>query len=290
LLGTFVEIATTGRADVDVHAAIDAAFAAIAEVHALMSFHEHSSDVTRLNRESATRPVAVNTATYAVVEAAIALHHRSKGAFDVAVAPALQALGLLPCAVGEGRSKSCEGATTAAIELLPEQRIRFWHPGLTIDLGGIAKGFAVDRAITVLRECGMAAGLVNAGGDLAAFGPAESVHIRNPRDPSRSILRLAVENAALASSAPRFDPVRSAQALAMAVIDPATRAPAAACVAATVRAPTCMIADALTKVVMIAGADAAPVLEHYGAGAIMVAASGRIAITDDLHRAVSLAA
>jgi FAD:protein FMN transferase len=186
--------------------------------------------------------------------------------------------------------ESEKGATTAAIELLPGRRIRFRRRGLRIDLGGIAKGFAVDQAIAALRRRGMAAGLVNAGGDLAAFGPAETVHIRDPRDPSRSILRLAVENAALASSAPRFDPMRSAQTAGSAIIDPSTRAPVEAGVAATVRAPSCMIADALTKVVTIVGAAAAPVLEHYGAGAIMVSAAGRVAITDDLNGAVSLAA
>ena len=67
-----------------------------------------------------------------------------------------------------------------AIELLPENAVRFRYPDVRIDLGGIAKGFAVDRALEALRGFGISSGMVNAGGDLAAFGP----------DPQRSIFAI----------------------------------------------------------------------------------------------------
>src|SRR5262245_8934787 len=95
-LGTFVEIAATGPSAASVHAAIDDAFAAVATVHRLMSFHETASDVSRLNRHAAVEAVRVHPWTYEVLQAALDLHRRSAGVFDVTVAPALQALGLLP--------------------------------------------------------------------------------------------------------------------------------------------------------------------------------------------------
>jgi len=157
LLGTFVEIEVAGAAPPAMQAAIDAAFAAVAEVHRLMSFHDGASDVGRLNRAAGRRPVAVHPWTYQVLQAAVELSQRSGGLFDVAVAPVLQDLGLLPSLSRRGAPSSSvrEPATTAAIALRPDRAVRFHHPALRIDLGGIAKGFAVDRAVEVLRARGM---------------------------------------------------------------------------------------------------------------------------------------
>ena len=107
LLGTFVEIAVAGTTIPAMEAAVEAAFAAVAMVHGLMSFHEPDSDVSRLNRGAASGAVRVHDWTYQVLDTACELHRRSAGMFDVAVAPALQKLGMLPRAIspppcGEG--------------------------------------------------------------------------------------------------------------------------------------------------------------------------------------------
>jgi FAD:protein FMN transferase len=294
LLGTFVEIEVARAASAEIEAAVEAAFAAVAEVHRLMSFHEAGSDVTRLNRDAAAGPVRVHDWTYRVLETALDLNRRSAGAFDIAVAPVLQEMGLLPEQPGSCRHEDrlrqyADGVD--AIRLLPGRRVRFAHHGIGVDLGGIAKGFAVDRAVDVLRDRGMTDGLVNAGGDLAAFGSRRyPVDIRDPRRPDRAMCRVEVSGAALASSAGRFDPSRSDRASGAAVIDPMTRLPARAVVGATVSAPCCVIADALTKVVMIAGEDAAALLECYGASAMFVSAQDTVHVTADWKNEVRLAA
>jgi len=305
-------------------AAVEAAFAAVAMVHWLMSFHETDSDVSRLNGGAAAGPVRVHDWTYQVLDTALDMHRRSGGVFDVAVAPALQKLGLLPgCSAsswpGNSPSKTGVNALTSrpsatlmardgktgvdgwdqpghddlagAIRLLPENQVRYAHHGVKIDLGGIAKGFAVDRAVEALRRHGIAAGLVNAGGDLSAFGPrAHAIAIRDPLRPERPMCRIELDNAALASSGGRFDPMRSDAASGSAVIDPVTALPAQAVLGATVCAPCCVIADALTKVVMNAGEAAAPVLEHYGASALFMSAEGELHVTADWKNEVRFAA
>src|SRR5262249_39413688 len=181
LLGTFVEISVADASACDAEAAVEEAFAAVAKVHRLMSFHEPGSDVARLNREAGTRAVTVDPWTCAVLETALDLTRRSGGAFDVAVAPVLQELGRLPRRGPRSAPRSSGGE---AFELSAGRRVRFRDRGVRIDLGGIAKGFAVDRAVDTLRARGVRCGLVNAGGDLAAFGPQpQTVHVRDPRDP-----------------------------------------------------------------------------------------------------------
>jgi len=204
LLGTFVEIAACGAASANVEAAIEAAFGAVASVHRLMSFHDPASDVSRLNREAKACVVAVDRWTFEVLAIAEDLHRRSDGAFDIAVAPVLQDLGFLPAAkYHQGTPSKCN-----AIDLLPGCQVRFRDPDVRIDLGGIAKGFAVDRAVEALKE----QGLVNAGGDVAAFGPKpELVHIRDPRDPLRLLGAVTLVNEALTSSVARCDLIQSLQ-------------------------------------------------------------------------------
>jgi len=290
MLGTFVEIELAGAAKSEMNATIDAAFEAVACVHRLMSFHERDSDVSRLNRDACLQPVGVHAWTFEVLEAAVEMHQRSNGIFDVAVAPILQAMGLLPNLRGDapigGNARAFD-----AIELMDGQTVRFRHADVRIDLGGIAKGFAVDRAIEVLRGSGATSGLVNAGGDLAVFGQEpQTAHIRHPRDPRGLICSVEVTGEALASTARRFDPFHAARTMDSAIIDPGNRKPAQGIEGATVRAHSCMIADALTKIVMIAGTDATGLLEHYHASALLVAADGDVLITPDWQHAVHLAA
>lgn len=290
LLGTFVEIEVAAASGLERDAAIDAAFDAVAEVHRLMSFHEHDSDVSRLNRDAGVRPTRVHAWTFDVLEAAVEMHRRSRGVFDVTVAPVLQAMGLLPGLNGDPVIMP-EGCVTDAIELSPEQIVRFRSPAITADLGGIAKGFAVDRAIDVLRRFDIPGGVVNAGGDVRVFGLGpHTIDLRDPGDPFRLLARIELTDAALASTARRFDLVDGTSPTASAIIDPSTGRPASTVIGATVRAPSCMIADALTKVVMISGADAGDLLELYGASALVISSDGEIQITSDWPQAVQLAA
>jgi FAD:protein FMN transferase len=297
LLGTFVEICASGASAEDLETAVEAAFGAIAKVQRLMSFHESGSDVSRLNRDASTTAVKVDPWTFHVLEAALELHRRSDGAFDITTATTLQRLGVLPdlsilpdrnCSMAENHAP-CRSA--AQIELLPNCQVRFHSGDTLIDLGGIAKGFAADRAIDALRERCIPSALVNAGGDVVAFGARSyPIHIRDPRDPTQVLCEIELQNEALATSSARFDPFRSGRAGTPEIIDPKTERPATSIAGATVLAPTCMIADALTKVVMIACEAAGALLEHYDANALMISGDGSVCFTSGLRGALNRAA
>src|SRR5215468_3944689 len=116
LLGTFVEIAAVGQTFDAAEAAVEAAFAAVAMVHRLMSFHEADSDVSRLNRDAASGAVRVHDWTYELLQAALDLHRRSAGTFDISVAPALQQLGLLPSVPGFCSPPPCGEGSGVGVE------------------------------------------------------------------------------------------------------------------------------------------------------------------------------
>ena len=277
LLGTIVEIRVGARNHTLATRALQRAFAAVARVHQLMSYHETSSDVARLNRHASRRRVAVHAWTAGVLRRALALHVRTGGRFDVAVAPTLARLGRLPAVHGP---RAARGAATADIVLFPRHRVRFRRP-LRIDLGGIAKGYAVDRAIAALRAAGATMGVVNAGGDLRVFGPRpELVHVRAPDSPGTLAPLTRLHDAALATSSHYFAARRSRRRPCASIVDPRTHRPSSAQLSVSVRADECWLADALCKFVWLAGPDACGLLRSYRARAWIFA--GRPPATD-LH-------
>jgi thiamine biosynthesis lipoprotein len=253
LLGTRVEIEVGGGHDaVRLHAAVDAAFACIERVHQLMSYQNVDSDLSRLNEHALAGAHAVHPHTYRVCEAALQFARSSAGAFDPTVAAR---------AGGDWRD----------IELCGENHIRFHRP-LKIDLGGIAKGYAVDLAVEVLQSLQMERVLVNAGGDMRVAGPVPQVaHLRHPEVPLQSAHTLLLQNAALATSAAYFSRQASPRGEDSALIDARSGEPYLGGRSVSVRTLSCTSADALTKVVLFAPAALATAcLAAHGAQAYVM--------------------
>ena len=269
-LGTLIDIRVRDAGDcADVDAAIDAAFAAVRRVHALMSFHDPASELGRLNRWAARKAVAVSRWTFEVLMLAAALGRASDGAFDCAVAPVLVRLGLLPAP--DRSVPARRGHFHERLELLPGRRVRFRAP-MWVDLGGIAKGFAVDRAVEALRERGVVAASVNAGGDLRVFGDVtEPILVRVPDDPSRVVALAQLRDAALATSADYGADANQPTPF----IDAHTLECCGRKVSVSVAAPDCATADALTKVVIASGDPDHPLLARLGASARVVSGVSR---------------
>lgn len=257
LLGTFVEIIS------DDVAAIDAAFAAIEKVHRLMSAHDQASELSRINRVAHERSVALHPWTGQVITRALFWASASEGSFDPAIGRIMRErgeipdIGPIPCAEGTWRDVECDG-----------QNLRL-HNRVTLDLGGIAKGFAVDRAVEALIESGALFGLVNAGGDLRGFGTdIWPVTIVDPMT-RRPCVEIPLSNAALATSAARRDSTGQPDWRHLPLHAPPV-------VSATVMTNLAMDADALCKVVLSGSPLMQTCLAAANARALHVSASGNI--------------
>lgn len=257
-LGTLVEIAVAGAPADELNAAIARAFARIAEVQAALSFQDAASELTRINRMAQRGWAALSPDAAAVLAAALEFARASDGLFDPSVGGLLVECGRLPRHPG-----FADHAITdwRAIEL-DGGRVRYARP-LLIDLSGIAKGYAVDAALAVLREAGLAAATVNAGGDLARFGEgAAPLSVRHPRQPTLTVQLAELRNGAAATSANYFQPD--------ALRHPRSGEVLCAGASVTVLAGDCMTADALTKAVAADPARAPGVLARFGAQAILL--------------------
>lgn len=250
LLGTRVEIGAAGNVPAaELHHAVDDAFAVIERVERLMSYHDPASELSRINREGAVRPQRMHRDTCAVVRAALHFAALSDGAFDPCVAPWLEDWGLLP---RHGAPHADHEASWRDVEILDESQVRFRRP-LRLDLGGIAKGYAVDQAVHALQRAGAHSVLVNAGGDLRVAGEeGETIALRSPQAPGLVMHTLVLREAALASSSACYSRRRWAGGEVSALIDPRSGAPYVGAGSVSVRAVDCMTADALTKIVLFA--------------------------------------
>jgi thiamine biosynthesis lipoprotein len=270
LLGTFVEVAASGKKPAELNRAIDVAFASAEKVHRLMSYHDPQSDVSRMNREAFPKGVLVDPWTWRVLQAAQKFAQESEGTFSIAIAPSLVDWRYLP----RHGYRFDRAATWRHIFLCKNYRI-FFSRQLIVDLGGIAKGFAVDQAVAALKENGVESGIVNAGGDLRVFGPApQIVHLRHPSQPMQMGGAVRLRERAMATSGIYFSRRICRGHAVSPLIDGRKGSASRRLISVSVAAADCMTADALTKIVFASREAATPLLKRHRADALLLEREG----------------
>ena len=269
-LGTLVEISLYDDLDeVQSQAAFQAGFAAIHAIHQLMSFHASDSDISRYNHTAVGTIIDIHTHTATVLTAARDLHQQSGGLFDIRIARQLVAWDYLPAPL-PGISVDNQCGDAGEMYSLPSATRVKKHADDWLDLGGIAKGYAVDCAIAALQACDVQHACVNAGGDLRVLGQAQTVLIRDPRQPQSMARQVQLTDQAMATSASYFSRKGNAGKMLSALVHPLTGAAIADQHSYTVISPLCMWADALTKVIAACGNALHPCLRLYEAEAFII--------------------
>ena len=265
LLGTLVSIGVSGVPTVEAEGLLGQGFAAIERVQQLMSFHSGTGDIAAINAAEVGVRVRVDPVTYEVLRVAADVSAASVGVFDITVAPLAVASGRLPRPMGPTPDPA---ARWSDLLLEPPDGVTLRRP-LWVDVGGIAKGHAVDLAMRALRLPPGTNARVNAGGDLRVAGhELQKIVLRVPGHPAAEQPILELREGSVASSAAddgpvtHFDGRRTANA---------PRVPSSGLAFVSVVAPSCVLADALTKVVLALGTDAAKMLAAFGASAYLYA-------------------
>jgi FAD:protein FMN transferase len=285
-----VELWATDRAEGDV--AIEAVFADMRRIDALMSTYKPDSEVSRVNAGAGKAPVAVTAELFALLETAQQYSALSSGAFDVTYA----SVGYLydyrehKHPDGKAIAAALPGVDYRALKLDRVKRtVAFGKPGMRIDLGGIAKGHAVDRGIQILKERGLTHAMVNAGGDTRVvgdrFGKPWIVGIRHPDRKDEIVLRMPLEDAAFSTSGDYERFFDEGGVRYHHILNPKTGTSPHEVRSVTVIASNATRTDGLTKTVFILGAKAG--LEFINslpdADAIVIAADGKVSYSKGLQ-------
>lgn len=283
VMGTVAEVAVVHRDERYAQAAIDAAFAELQSVERVMTRFRSDSDVGRANLGAAAGPVVVSAATFAVLGEALRWAEVSDGLFDPALARAVALWD-----VGHRQAPPAADAVRRMAGLGLYRHLELGRRGsdpvvlfhereMGIDLGGIAKGYAVDRAVEALRGWGITNALVNAGGDLYALGCSPEgdpwqVGVQSPSDPTQLAATLRLEDQAVATSGDYQQYFDHGGRRYHHLLDPRTGEPRRTrSHSLTVAANSCMAADAAaTAAFGCASADAARILAAAAPGAHII--------------------
>jgi FAD:protein FMN transferase len=282
-MGTVYEIAAYDESPDHASVVIDKAFAEVVRLDSMLSNYSPNSDLSRLNREAHFHQVKVPADLYNVIEESLKYSKLSGGKFDITVAPlvdmwkaALRGDRVVSQAEQE-KLRACVGYEK--IELIPPDAVEFHSPCMKIDVGSVGKGYAVDRAVEVLRSNGIANALVDAGqSSIYGMGapPGQSAWEVHLRDPSNRVDPTVMLRENSVSTSEQTAPSLLGNETAGHIIDPQSGKPLETKFALSIVAKTGTATDALSTTLLLVGPDKGKpmVLAMNDAAAIWVSADG----------------
>jgi thiamine biosynthesis lipoprotein len=224
----------------------------------VFSYYRDDSDLAEMNRDAASREVGTGNDLAAVLEACRLLHDATGGAFDPAVGPLMKCWGLhtgtgavpAPAALAAARDRS--GFRHVRVDAA-RRAVRFDRPGVEVDLGGVAKGYAVDLAVARIRSFKVLPAALVHGGTSTAYAigapPGEAgwpFRFRDPADLAKGYGEIVLRDRAISGSAPSDNTFTSGGRAYGHILDPRTGEPARGVAAAWAVAPTASESDALS--------------------------------------------
>jgi len=269
-------------------AAMAAVMAEMQRIERCYSPHRPDSELAIVNDAAAAQPVRISDEFFQLVARAIDFSRLSQGAFDITYASAGALYdyrqGLVPDDISLARAVQAIGWRGLQLDpLVPS--LRFLRPGMRIDLGGFAKGFAVDRCVALLQRQGVRHAIVSAGGDSRLLGDRRgrpwTIAIRDPRNPDAVVALLPLQDVAVSTSGDYErcfvrDGVRHHH-----LLDPRSGRSPTQVRSVTVVASDGLTAEALGKTVFVLGVERGLriVQDQAGCDAVVVDAEGRLHCT-----------
>lgn len=284
-MGTMFDIVAYHPSREDAERAVGAAMAEILRLDQVLSHFKPDSDLAKLNRDARKDAATVDPALYEVILQSLDVSRRSNGTFDVTIAPLL---GTWKRARAEGRRPSLTEIAAAQrcvgyerVEPIPPNRIRFRSDCVEIELGGIGKGYAVGRAIAILRSAGIADAMVNGGSSSIAAIGAPPGHDGWPVRLGAKVAggrTLLLRDASISTSQQNPSPPSFEAPGSGDIVDPHTGVPVAAATIVSVIGPDAAVADALSTTLLMLPLDrAAALLAQFGdVSAVWISGAGEL--------------
>src|SRR5712691_7569358 len=265
-MGCAYAIVAYGRDGAALPGIVDAAFDEVDRIDRLMSHYKADSALSRLNREAAQGPVAVDPELFALIAESLRYSRESDGAFDITVGPLMKAWGFfrgggrVPGSAELAELRRRVGYAHVVLDA-SQQTIQFDRPGVELDLGGIAKGYAVDRVVDLLKHHQIPAALVSAGGStLYGLGAPPGrkgweVAIQDPADPRRIARKALLRDRALSVAGRREKSFEAGGVTYAHIMDPRTGRPVQGMLSVAVLASSGTAGDALDDVFFVQGVE-----------------------------------
>jgi len=264
-MDTKVDIAVYGTNRKQADAVIKAIVDEMQRLEKILSRHIEGSDVDRINEAAGVAPVKVEPETILLTRKALEIAELSEGAFDPTVGPLLELWGW---GTDELRVPSAEEIKEVlplvnykAVEVNEQNATVFLSkPGMMLDLGGIAKGFIVDRGQEIAKRFSVRALFINAGGDISIMGQKPSgekwrIAVQSPRDPQKWAAILEMEGGSVATSGDYERFFEEGGVVYHHILDPRKGMPAGDVSSVSIVAPDTTVSDGLSTAVFVLGKE-----------------------------------
>lgn len=265
LMGSHFEITVVANNEEQANSYINLAVAEIDRIETLISSWDPSSQTSKINNNAGIKPVKVNEELFNLIKRAIGISKLTDGAFDISYASMDNIWkfdGSMTDMPSEERIKASVNKVGYQNIVLDNNNFTVFlkKKGMKIGFGAIGKGYAADKAKTLLKQQGVVAGIINASGDINSWGKQPNgeewkVAITNPMDKNKSFGFLPILNGAVVTSGDYekyvvFNGIRYTH-----IINPRTGYPASGIVSVTVFAPKAELADALATSIFVMGVE-----------------------------------
>jgi thiamine biosynthesis lipoprotein len=293
-MGTLVTITAVASDNEAGHKAVQAGFNEIKRLERLLSTWIPESELSQVNAEAGRRPMTVSRETMDLVVRSMEITRLTEGGFNIAVGPAVEAWSVtdrqhIPSDEELQRLKSLVDVTRIQVDV-GAQTIFLPHKGMKIDVGGIGKGYAADRAAEEMKKAGAQGGVVALSGDIKTFGaPPDAagfpVGIKHPRKEGAVIAIIDLQDEAISTAGDyeRFferDGVRYHH-----ILDPQTLQPARSCQSVTVIGKEGVMVDGLDTGIFVLGPERGMALVERlsGVEAVIIDGQGRMTVSSGLR-------
>jgi thiamine biosynthesis lipoprotein len=292
LMGTEVSVCLWHEEEEAGRAIVDQVFAEAERIDRLMSTYKEDSRISEINRRAANEPVVAGTELFDLIRRSLDISVLTHGAFDITFDSVGQYYDF------RNRQRPDADLVDKARRLIDYRfveldqasgTVSFREEGVRINLGGIAKGYVVERGVNILRSQGVEHGIVTAGGDSRLLGDRLGqpwmVGIRDPRQAGQIAISVPLEDEAISTSGDYERFFDEGGTRYHHIIQPTTGEPAAGVHSASVFGPDAVITDALSTSVFVMGVDEGlrliSTLPDYES--IVIDADGRIFYSDGLQ-------
>jgi thiamine biosynthesis lipoprotein len=260
-MGTLVEITVSQVEPKTAEEAMEEAFQGVERINRLMSHYRPDSEVSQVSRHAGQKEIRVSPETLEVIERALYFSRLSEGSLDITIGAVFRLWNFREGKIPDARSlrEALKQVDYRKIQVdRAASTVFLQDSGMELDLGAIAKGYAVDLASAALRKKWMEGFLVRLGGEIKVHGGKEPgvpwiVGIQHPRLPSELLARLRVRNAAISTSGDYEKFFLREGERYHHILNPSTGMPARECQSVTILAPSAMDADALATTIFVLG-------------------------------------
>ena len=296
---TVVSITVVSHTENQAKKAINASFAELDRVACLLNFYSDTSEISLINRQAGEKPASVSKDTLDIIEKAIYVSEETEGAFDVTVGPLVKLWDLknevIPDAKSVEEKRQIVGYKNIIVDRVAST-VFLKVKGAQIDLGGIIKGYAVDKVVEMLHQNGIRSGVIAVGGEVRSLGKKPdgeswTVGVQNPRQKGpddQVIATIELSDKALSTSGDyiRFferDGVRYHH-----LLDPKTGAPSRQCGSATIIADDNTTTDGFSKLFILGPEKGLLVAKKLGFDVLYIDCNGRIIMSDGFKNKIKM--